>query len=88
MLRTALTGGLLLLPALGLVDHHLPIRGTAAERILANPNRTPAGHFRNGVLTLRLELRTGFFRPQADDGAGIVVQAFAEAGRPLQIPGR
>jgi FtsP/CotA-like multicopper oxidase with cupredoxin domain len=39
------------------------------------------------VLTLELELRTGTFRPHAEDGPGVEVQAFSEAGRPLQIPG-
>jgi FtsP/CotA-like multicopper oxidase with cupredoxin domain len=88
MLRTVLSAGLVVLPALGLVEHTTASRsGAGPERIVANRNRTPAGHFRNGVLTLHLELRTGFFRPQADDGPGIVVQAFGEAGRPLQIPG-
>ena len=88
MLRTLLGAGLVALPALGLVEHTTASRsGAGPERIVANPNRTPAGHFRNGVLTLHLELRTGFFRPQTDDGPGMVVQAFGEAGRPLQIPG-
>jgi FtsP/CotA-like multicopper oxidase with cupredoxin domain len=59
----------------------------ALERILPNANRTAAGRLRDGVLTIRLELRTGLFYPQADDGPAIPVQAFAEAGRPLQIPG-
>ncbi|MEO6057548.1 MAG: multicopper oxidase domain-containing protein [Gemmatimonadales bacterium] len=38
-------------------------------------------------MTLDLELRTGMFRPHASDGPGVEVQAFGEAGRPLQIPG-
>jgi FtsP/CotA-like multicopper oxidase with cupredoxin domain len=59
----------------------------AAERIVANQNRRPAGRLRNGTLTISLELRTGLFRPYADDGDGVVVQAFGEAGRPLEIPG-
>ena len=61
--------------------------GHSAERIVANANRAPAGRLRHGILTLHLELRTGTFRPHADDGPGIEVQAFGEAGRPLQIPG-
>lgn len=59
----------------------------APERIVANPNLQPAGRLRDGVLTLRLELRTGMLHPQADDGPGVEVQAFAEAGGPLRVPG-
>ena len=59
----------------------------SAERILANPNRAPAGRLRAGVLTLDLELRSGMFRPHGDDGPGVEVQAFGERGRALQIPG-
>lgn len=58
-----------------------------AEPIVSNPNRNPAGRLRHGVLTIRLELRSGMLRPQADDGPGVLIQAFAEAGRPLQVPG-
>ena len=36
---------------------------------------------------LRLEIRAGDWYPEADTGPAIVVQAFAEEGRPLQIPG-
>ncbi len=59
----------------------------SVERIAANSNQVPAGRLRGGVLSLDLELRTGLFRPHADDGPGVEVQAFGEAGRPLQIPG-
>ncbi len=59
----------------------------APENIIANPNRSPAGLLRNGVLTLTIEARTGTWRPQADDGGGVVVPAFGEPGMPLQIPG-
>ena len=58
-----------------------------ADRIVANTNQAPAGRLRNGVLRLSLEVRTGILRPQADDGPGIEVQAFAESGAPLRIPG-
>jgi FtsP/CotA-like multicopper oxidase with cupredoxin domain len=61
--------------------------GPPVERIVANPNRLPAGRLRGRTLTLQLELRTGLFRPHAEDGPGVEVQAFGEAGRPLQIPG-
>lgn len=62
-------------------------RTAAPERIVANTNRVAAGRLERGVLTVRLEARRGIFRPQADDGPGVPVQAFGEAGRPLQIPG-
>jgi FtsP/CotA-like multicopper oxidase with cupredoxin domain len=61
--------------------------GIAPEPIRANANRTSAGRLRSHVLTVTLELRTGLFHPYADDGPGVLVQAFGEPGRPLQIPG-
>jgi FtsP/CotA-like multicopper oxidase with cupredoxin domain len=79
MARLVLTLALVTLPA---ADG--PV---GANRVLANTNRTPAGRLRNGVLTLSLELRAGTLRPQAEDGPGIEVQAFAEPGQPLRIPG-
>ena len=57
------------------------------EEILANDNRSPAGQLRNGVLTLVLEAGTGTWYPEEKDGPGLEVQAFAEEGKPLQIPG-
>jgi FtsP/CotA-like multicopper oxidase with cupredoxin domain len=56
-------------------------------RIEANRNLSPAGQLRDGVLTLRLEIREGDWYPEADTGPAIVMQSFAEEGRPLQIPG-
>src|SRR5208282_3225449 len=60
---------------------------SAADEILANQNRIPAGKLENGVLNVQLELRTGAWRAEADDGPQLFVQAFGEAGRPSQIPG-
>jgi FtsP/CotA-like multicopper oxidase with cupredoxin domain len=62
----------------------LPHRRTAA---LANDNRTPAGTLRNGVLTLRLEVREGEWHPDKDSDPGLVLRAFAEVGKPPTIPG-
>ncbi len=56
-------------------------------RIEANRNLSPAGQLRDGVLTVRLEIREGDWYPEAETGPSVVVQAFAEAGRPLQVPG-
>ncbi len=59
----------------------------ALEEIVANQNRTPAGKLENGVLSIQLELRNGAWRAEADDGPQLFVSAFAEVGRPAQIPG-
>ena len=59
----------------------------ALPRIEANPNLAPAGELRNGTLTLRLHIREGEWYPEADTGPGVAVQAFAEEGRALRIPG-
>ncbi len=57
------------------------------EQIVANQNRVPAGRLENGILTLHLELRSGAWRPEAEDGPTLFVQAFGEVDRPAQIPG-
>ena len=55
--------------------------------IRANHNDRPAGSLANGVLTLRLVARDGVWHPEAEDGVGIPVRAFAEEGRALENPG-
>ena len=57
------------------------------ESIVANDNRVPGGELRDGVLTLRLELRRGVWHPEGEDGEAIPVYAFGEEGKPLQVPG-
>jgi manganese oxidase len=64
-----------------------PSHRSPPARVVANDNRTPAGHLKNGVLELRLELREGAWYPETDSGAHRDVYAFAEEGRPLQSPG-
>jgi FtsP/CotA-like multicopper oxidase with cupredoxin domain len=73
--------GVCLLSALALAQ------APAANEIVANQNRIPAGKLEKGVLNVRLELRSGAWRPEADDGPQLFVQAFGEAGRAAQIPG-
>jgi FtsP/CotA-like multicopper oxidase with cupredoxin domain len=58
----------------------------AADEILADDNRTPAGKLQDGVLTLSLEIRTGVWHAEAEDGPPLYVQAFGETGKPAQIP--
>jgi FtsP/CotA-like multicopper oxidase with cupredoxin domain len=67
----------------------LPRRPTnrSPERIASNDNRVAAGRLEGGVLTIRLEARAGEWHPDRDTDPGITVLAFAEEGKPLQIPG-
>ena len=58
-----------------------------ADEIVANQNRIPAGKVENGVLNVQLELRSGAWHPEAEDGPQLFVQAFGETGRAAQIPG-
>ena len=58
-----------------------------ADQIVANQNRVPAGKLENGVLNVALEIRSGTWHAEAEDGPPLFVQAFAEAGRAPQIPG-
>jgi FtsP/CotA-like multicopper oxidase with cupredoxin domain len=59
----------------------------ALEHITPNDNRTPAGTVRNGVLTIRLEIRQGEWHPDGDTDPSLVVRAFAEEGKPASVPG-
>jgi FtsP/CotA-like multicopper oxidase with cupredoxin domain len=77
------------LPLLAVPSRQLvaPASRLAVEQIAINDNRTPAGVLRNGVLTVRLEAREGEWHPERDTDPGIVVRAFAEEGKQLQVPG-
>ena len=59
----------------------------APEPIVANQNRLLAGKLENGVLSVQLEIRSGTWHAEAEDGPPLFVQAFGEAGRPSQVPG-
>jgi manganese oxidase len=69
------------------VAYLLALKPSSPERALINDNLNPAGIFREGALTLQLEARVVKWHPDADDGPGADVQAFAEAGKRAQIPG-
>ena len=56
-------------------------------RIVTTDNRQPAGQLEGGTLTVRLEARNGVWYPEAQNGYGVPVAAFAEEGEPLQNPG-
>ncbi|HUF51419.1 MAG TPA: multicopper oxidase domain-containing protein [Longimicrobiales bacterium] len=62
--------------------------GPASGPVIAsNDNSTPAGRLENGVLTLRLEARGGWWYPEGPAGDAYPIAAFAEQGGPLQNPG-
>ena len=81
LLRRALLAGIVLASATA-----FPVAAQRLDSIAANDNRTPAGELRNGVLTLRLEMRKGNWHPEREDGETIPVYAFGETGKNLQIP--
>ena len=56
-------------------------------RIVTHDNTEAAGKLENGLLTLRLEIREGEWHPDADDGPGMPIFAFAEEGKSPSIPG-
>src|SRR5262249_30381467 len=91
LLSTVATAATALLLSFGLIHAQGTATSTASPatlpRIAANPNLAPAGELRDGVLTIRLEIREGEWYPEAETGPAVAVQAFAEEGRPLQIPG-
>jgi len=55
--------------------------------ISPNDNRHSAGTLDNGVLTVRLETRTGLWRPEGENGRAIELGAFAEEGKAPSTPG-
>jgi len=63
-----------------------PLRAGNLPPLVANDNRTPAGELRGKVLSLHLEIRKGVWHPEAEDGEVIPAYAFAEEGKPLQVP--
>jgi FtsP/CotA-like multicopper oxidase with cupredoxin domain len=54
---------------------------------MINDNRKPAGEFRDGIFYINLEARMGNWYPESHDGNPIKIKAFAETGKPLQVPG-
>jgi manganese oxidase len=52
-----------------------------------NDNRVPAGTLKDGVLQVSLEAVRAMWHPDGDSLPGLVVEAFAEAGRVPSAPG-
>ncbi|HWA17002.1 MAG TPA: multicopper oxidase domain-containing protein [Gemmatimonadales bacterium] len=68
--------------ALGCADSVAPSR-----RILSNDNLVPAGQHADGAQDIHLEIGSGDWFPEGDSGLSEPILAFAEQGKPLQIPG-
>ena len=64
-----------------------PALADSLEEIAINDNRKTAGVFNDGVLKLELEVRAGIWYPETHKGKGLRVYAFAEKGKPMQLPG-
>jgi len=60
---------------------------TDLEEITINDNQKPAGELRNGIYYVNLEVREGYWYPESKKGMPLKIKAFAEAGKPLQVPG-
>jgi FtsP/CotA-like multicopper oxidase with cupredoxin domain len=64
-----------------------PVTPRGPLSISSNDNRHSAGTLGNGSLTVRLETRTGLWRPEGEKGRAIELGAFAEEGKPPSAPG-
>ena len=62
------------------------VAGTTPE-IHANDNRKPAGRLVGKTMRIDLEAREGLWYPESKDGPGLPVQAFAERGKEILVPG-
>ena len=64
-----------------------PVPGLKVARAEPNDNRRAAGSMKDGVVTLRLVMREATWFPDGPGGCALRVHAFAEEGKPAQIPG-
>ena len=85
----------MLLPLLGALVLAPPLRSASCGELptpprnaaVANDNRVRAGTLREGVLTVRLVATQAAWRPDGPNGCALSVNAFAEEGKPTQVPG-
>jgi FtsP/CotA-like multicopper oxidase with cupredoxin domain len=71
------------------VRQYLVSGETRPEQIVTNDNRRPAGSMAGRTVEIHLEIRRGVWHPTRDDegGPAVSVNAFAEEGKPLSVPG-
>jgi manganese oxidase len=63
------------------------IHDASPPEIVTHTNQVAAGRMAGQSLYLDLEVREGLWYPETKDGPGLLVQAFAERGKPPSIPG-
>ncbi|MBZ5526745.1 MAG: multicopper oxidase domain-containing protein [Acidobacteriia bacterium] len=68
------------IPVFAATETNLPV-------VSPNDNRASGGVLKNGVLTIKLELREARWYPDKDGGPSVTVMTFAEEGHAPQIPG-
>lgn len=81
----SLLAGLFFLFTVGLIASAADISDLAP--VVTHDNSKPAGQLKDGVLTLRLEIKEGAWHPDADDAPGIPALTVAEEGSAPSIPG-
>src|SRR5262249_55730153 len=76
-------------PLLSIVVLAAALHGTppAIQRIEANSSGVAAGKMNGGALRIDLEARLGRWMPAGDSAGSEIIQAFAEVGHRLQVPG-
>lgn len=62
-------------------------RADALPVVRANDNRVAAGTLDRGTLNLSLDARRGYWSPDGPGKSGVAIEAFAESGKPLAVPG-
>ena len=75
--------------AAGRGPHHTMAAEVHPDRlptVQANDNRAPAGALAHGVLTVRLRAGLGAWRPRAESGPALRIEAFGEGSSPLSVP--
>jgi len=85
-MRTRLAAVLMVLLSTAILQGGSP-RPASLPEVVPNDNRTPAGHLVGDTLHLSLVVGMATWHPEAPDGYPIDVAAFAEEGKPFQVPG-
>lgn len=83
--RFTLAAAALLISAAGANVDRRP--APVVEHIAGNDNRLNAGMLTKGVLTVKLDARTGGWQPDGPSGPTIITAAFGEVGKSLETPG-